>query len=103
VRLADIVADLDAYFHVRDVENDWRWYEGVEPYWRDFVEPDWVERRNGLMGRAADEVERAATCVFPSARIVDELEPRTLLFAEHPVDLEDEPGFLPLPGRHSRR
>jgi putative NIF3 family GTP cyclohydrolase 1 type 2 len=97
VKLAEIVGDLDSYFRVRDVEHDWRWYEGVEPYWHDFVEPDWVERRNGLMVRAADEVDRAATCVFPSVRIVDELEPRTLLFAEHPVDLEDEPGFLPLP------
>jgi putative NIF3 family GTP cyclohydrolase 1 type 2 len=96
VKLVEIVADLDAYFRVSDVENDWGWYEGVEPYWRDFVEPDWVERRNGLMVRAADDVDRAATCVFPSAGIVDELEPRTLLFAEHPVDLEDEPGFLPL-------
>jgi hypothetical protein len=58
----------------------------VEPYWRDFVEPDWVERRNGLMVRGAEEVERAVTCVFPSVRIVAALEPRTLLSSEHPVD-----------------
>jgi putative NIF3 family GTP cyclohydrolase 1 type 2 len=97
VKLSDVVAELDEYFRVPDVQNDARWYEDVEPYWRDFVEPDWVERRNGLMVRGADEVERAATCVFPSIRIVAGLEPRTLLFSEHPIDLEDEPGFLPLP------
>jgi putative NIF3 family GTP cyclohydrolase 1 type 2 len=97
VRLSDLVADLDAYFRVSDVENDFGWYDGVEPYWREFVEPEWLERRNGLMVRGAEEVEQAATCVFPSVRIVDEVKPRTLLFAEHPVDLEDEPGFLPLP------
>jgi putative NIF3 family GTP cyclohydrolase 1 type 2 len=97
VRLSDLVADLDAYFRVPEVENDARWYGDADPYWRDFVEAGWVERRNGLMVRGADEVGQAATCVFPSVRIVDELEPRTLLFAEHPVDLEDEPGFLPLP------
>jgi putative NIF3 family GTP cyclohydrolase 1 type 2 len=97
VKLSDVVADLDKYFRVPDVENDAPWYEDVEPYWRDFVEADWVERRNGLMVRGADEVERVATCVFPSVRIVAGLEPRTLLFAEHPIDLEDEPGFLPLP------
>jgi putative NIF3 family GTP cyclohydrolase 1 type 2 len=97
VRLADLVSDLDAYFRVPDAENDAAWYGDTEPYWRAYVEPEWVERRNGLMVRSDDEVERAATCVFPSARIVSGLEARTLLFAEHPVDLEDEPGFLPLP------
>jgi putative NIF3 family GTP cyclohydrolase 1 type 2 len=97
VRLADLVSALDAYFRVSDVENDAAWYGDREPYWRAYVEPEWVERRNGLMVRGDNEVERAATCVFPSARIVAGLEPRTLLFSEHPVDLEDEPGFLPLP------
>jgi putative NIF3 family GTP cyclohydrolase 1 type 2 len=97
VKLARLVADLDAYFRVPDVENDARWYGDDEPYWRDFVESDWIERRNGLMVRGGDEVDQVATCVFPSVRIVDGLKPRTLLFAEHPVDLEDEPGFLPLP------
>jgi putative NIF3 family GTP cyclohydrolase 1 type 2 len=48
------------------------------------------------MVRGRGEVERASTCVFPSERIVAGLEPGTLLFSEHPVDLEDEPGFLPL-------
>ena len=97
MRLADLVSALDTYFRVPEVENDARWYEDVEPYWRAHVEPEWVERRNGLMVRGDAEVGRAATCVFPSVRIVARLEPRTLLFAEHPVDLEDEPGFLPLP------
>ena len=97
MRLGDVVSRLDAYFRVADVENDARWYEDVEPYWRDYVEPGWLEPRNGLMVRGDDDVERAATCVFPSVRIVAGLEPRTLLFSEHPVDFEDEPGFLPLP------
>jgi putative NIF3 family GTP cyclohydrolase 1 type 2 len=97
VRLADLAAELDAYFRVPDVENDARWYGDEEPYWRDFVEADWIERRNGLMVRGADEVEQVATYVFPSVHIVDGLKPRTLLFAEHPIDFEDEPGFLPLP------
>jgi putative NIF3 family GTP cyclohydrolase 1 type 2 len=98
VRLADLLVELDAYFRVPDVENDARWYSDEEPYWRDYVEADWIARRNGLMVRGGDEVEQVATCVFPSVRIVGGLKPRTLLFAEHPVDLEDEPGFLPLPG-----
>lgn len=97
MKLAKLVADLDAYFRVPDVEGDARWYGDEEPYWREFVEAGWIERRNGLMVRGADDVEQVATCVFPSVRIVDGLKPRSLLFAEHPVDLEDEPGFLPLP------
>jgi putative NIF3 family GTP cyclohydrolase 1 type 2 len=97
VRLTHLVSALDSYFRVPDVESDARWYPDAEPYWRAYAEPEWVERRNGLMVRGDAEVERAATCVFPSVGIVAGLEPRTLLFAEHPVDLEDEPGFLPLP------
>jgi len=97
--LADLVSALDTYFRVPDVENDARWCPDEDPYWRAYVEPEWVERQNGLMVRGDAEVERAATCVFPSVRIVAGLEPRTLLFAEHPVDLEDEPGFS---GRSSR-
>jgi putative NIF3 family GTP cyclohydrolase 1 type 2 len=97
VRLDSLVADLDAYFRVADVEGDARWYGDADPYWRDYVEHDWLERRNGLMVRGGGDIDQAATCVFPSVRIVDGLEPRTLLFSEHPVDLEDEPGFLPLP------
>jgi putative NIF3 family GTP cyclohydrolase 1 type 2 len=97
VRLDDLVAELDAYFRVPEVVNDARWYSDAEPYWREFVERAWIERRNGLMVRGSDEVAQVATCVFPSVRIIGELEPHTFLFSEHPVDLEDEPGFLPLP------
>jgi putative NIF3 family GTP cyclohydrolase 1 type 2 len=66
------------------------------PYWREFVEPDWLDRWNGLMVRGGDEIERVATCVFPTDRIVAGLEPSTLLFSEHPLDYADEPGFQPL-------
>ncbi len=94
--LDDLVAQLDAYFRVSDVRGDSLWYESVEPYWREFVEPLWLERRNGLMVRGRGDVERVVTCVFPSERIVGSLKPGTLLFSEHPLDLADVPGFLPL-------
>jgi putative NIF3 family GTP cyclohydrolase 1 type 2 len=100
VKLAELVAELDAYFRVPEVRgDDWsRVFEQVypEPYWRDYVVPAWEERWNGLSIRGAEEVLNAATCVFPSDRIVEGLEPGTFLFAEHPVDFADEPGFLPL-------
>lgn len=92
--------ELDAYFRVPEVEGD-DWadiFDTVypEPYWREYAEPGWEGRWNGLLVRGADEVERAVTCVFPSDRIVAGLEQGTLLFSEHPVDYADEPGFLPL-------
>jgi putative NIF3 family GTP cyclohydrolase 1 type 2 len=100
VKLADLVAELDAYFRVPDVRGD-DWSEAFEhvypdPYWREYVVSGWEGRWNGLSVRGADQVERAATCVFPSDRIVAGLEPGTFLFSEHPVDFADEPGFLPL-------
>ena len=100
MRLDDLVRELDSYFRVPEVEND-DWSPGFEhcypdPYWREFAEPGYEGRWNGLLVRGADEIERAATCVFPSDWVVDGLEPRTLLFSEHPLDFADEPGFLPL-------
>lgn len=99
-QLDGIVAALDAYFRVPEVLNDdWSEIFAVvypDAYWREHAEPGYEGRWNGLMVRGAAEVERAVTCVFPSDRIVAELEPRTLLFSEHPLDFADRPGFLPL-------
>ena len=100
MKLGELVRELDAYFRVPDVRND-DWSPGFahcypEPYWREYAEPGYEGRWNGLMVRGGREVDRAVTCVFPSDRIVGQLEPRTLLFSEHPLDFADEPGFLPL-------
>ena len=100
MKLDEVVRELDGYFRVAEVEND-DWspaFEAVygEPYWRQYVEPGYEGKWNGLMVRGEGEVERVATCVFPSDRIVAGLEPGTLLFSEHPLDFADEPGFLPL-------
>lgn len=101
MRLDDAVSTLDAYFRVPEVENDdWsETYEQLypEPYWREFAEPGYGGRWNGLLVRGGDEVECAVTCVFPSDSIVASLPPRTLLFSEHPIAFEDDvEGFAPL-------
>jgi putative NIF3 family GTP cyclohydrolase 1 type 2 len=100
MKLDDVVRLLDEYFRVPEVEDDdWASLFAScypEPYWREFAEPHYERRWNGLMVRGGGEVERAVTCVFPSDRIVAGLAPGTLLFSEHPLDFADEPGFLPL-------
>jgi len=100
VRLDDVRQALDDEFRVDLVSQD-DWSEIFahvypDPYWRDYAEPGYEARWNGLMVRGGEEVERAVTCVFPGDGVIDELEPRTLLFSEHPVDFADRPGFLPL-------
>jgi putative NIF3 family GTP cyclohydrolase 1 type 2 len=101
VKIDEVVAELDAYFRVPDVEND-DWsaiYAHVypDPYWREFVEPGYEGRWNGLTVRGSAEVELARTCVFPSDSIVAALEPGSLLFSEHPISFEDDVvGFGPL-------
>jgi len=100
VQLDELVRELDAEFRVELVAND-DW-SGIfaevyaDPYWRGFVEPGYEGRWNGLMVRGGAEVEQVVTCVFPGDEVVAGLEPRTLLFSEHPVDFADRPGFLPL-------
>jgi putative NIF3 family GTP cyclohydrolase 1 type 2 len=100
VKLSELVAELDAYFRVPDVRDD-DWSKAFadaypEPYWREYAVPDWEGCWNGLSVRGAGEVDRVATCVFPSDRIIASLEPATFLFTEHPLDFADVPGFLPL-------
>jgi putative NIF3 family GTP cyclohydrolase 1 type 2 len=96
----ELVDRLDAYFGTLDVRgDDWAdLFELVypEPFWRDYAEPGYEGRWNGLLVRGADEVARAATCVFPSDRVIAGLAAGTFLFSEHPIDYADEPGFLPL-------
>ena len=96
----ELVARLDDYFRIADVRGD-DWSPGFEdcypePYWREYVEPEYVSRWNGLMVRGAAEVERVATCVFPSDAIVGGLESGTFLFSEHPLDFAEVTGFHPL-------
>src|SRR5437762_6715125 len=66
------------------------------PYWREYAEPEYENRWNGLMVRGAPEVECVATCVFPSDAIVGELESGAFLFSEHPLDFAEVTGFHPL-------
>ncbi len=74
VRRDRLVGRLDGYFGTLDVRgDDWASeFELVypEPYWREYAEPGYEGRWNGLLVRGGDEVERVATCVFPSDRIV---------------------------------
>ena len=100
VNLDPLVRELDAYFRVAEVREDTDWGEVLdsvyrESYWREYVEPAWVGSWKGLMVRGAGDVGRVATCVFPSDELIAALEPRTLLFTEHPLDFADAPGFLP--------
>jgi putative NIF3 family GTP cyclohydrolase 1 type 2 len=100
VRSEHLVELLDAYFGTLDVRGD-DWSDLFElvypdPYWREFAEPAYEGRWNGLLVRGGDEVTRVATCVFPSDRVVGLLAPGTFLFSEHPIDYGDEPGFLAL-------
>lgn len=95
-----IVALLDDEFATARVRGD-EWGDIFaqvypDPYWREFAEPGYEGRWNGLMVAGAEEVAAAVTCVFPSDRIVEGLAAGTLLFSEHPVDYGDESGFLPL-------
>ena len=75
-----LVAMLDDYFRTRDWSSEFALVY-PEPYWRDYVEPDYEGHWNGLQVRGADDVRQAVTCVFPSDRIVSLLQPATLLFS----------------------
>ncbi len=100
MRRDELVAQLDDYFGTQSVRAD-EWGDLFElvypdPYWRAYAERGYEGRWNGLLVRGGDEVERVATCVFPSDRVIGLLAAGTFLFSEHPIDYADEPGFLPL-------
>jgi putative NIF3 family GTP cyclohydrolase 1 type 2 len=101
VKRSELVERLDTYFRVRDVRGD-DWSGNFEllypePYWREFAEPGYEGRWNGLLVGGAEDVELVGTCVFPSDEIVSSLAPGTFLFSEHPIAFEDDvEGFAPL-------
>jgi putative NIF3 family GTP cyclohydrolase 1 type 2 len=94
LRVSAIASELDRYFHAQDVRED-SW-EGIlspaygETSWRELFEREYFCSWNGLMLRGETSISQVVTCVFPSAAVIDSLEPETLLFTEHPVDLVDD-------------
>lgn len=84
-----LVAELDAWFRVADVQDD-EWLTLLDvvydvPYWKDYVDPTWVKSFNGLMVRGAEEVTHVATCVFPSDAILGRVPAGSFVFTEHPI------------------
>jgi hypothetical protein len=93
--LATLVDELDLEYRVAAVRGD-DWADIFaevypDPYWREYAEPGYEGRWNGLMVRGANEVAGAATCVFPSDAVIAAVDQGTFLFSEHPVDFADEP------------
>jgi putative NIF3 family GTP cyclohydrolase 1 type 2 len=97
--LAEIVQELDKFFGVSEALPDPAFsrflpsaYEEVDRSWRDWMEPRFCSRFNGLMLRGAEEVTGVFLAAFPSglvlARFITEAEPGALLFVHHPIDLE---------------
>jgi putative NIF3 family GTP cyclohydrolase 1 type 2 len=98
VRLDLLTGELDRLFSVeRLTHDDWSTpfahAYGDDSGWRAVLEPRFRERWGGLAVRGDDEVEQAVTCVFPTDELIESLEPRTLLFSEHPLAYSDRGGF----------
>ncbi len=75
MKLVDLVAELEREFSIELVRDD-DWSAAFAqvyptPYWREFVEPDYEGRWDGLMVRGAAEVPAAATCVFPGDDVIE--------------------------------
>ena len=69
VKSERLVELLDDYFGTREVRGD-DWSDLFElvypdPYWREFAEPGYEGRWNGLLVRGGEDVTSVATCVFP--------------------------------------
>lgn len=118
--LTGIVDALDVFFGVTDAPPDPAFsrflpatYEGVGRAWREWMEPQFSVRFNGLMLRGAPQVRGVFLAAFPSGVVLDrflaEAEPGALLFVHHPIDLEsgDPRGawgrfFQPISSAHVR-
>jgi putative NIF3 family GTP cyclohydrolase 1 type 2 len=97
--LSALVEQLDRFFGVPEAPPDPAFsrflpstYEAVARPWRDWMEPLFCTRFNGLMLRGAEEVRGVFLAAFPSRVVLDrflnEADPGALLFLHHPIDLE---------------
>jgi putative NIF3 family GTP cyclohydrolase 1 type 2 len=98
-KLTEIVELLDQFFGIGESPADPAFsrflpsaYESVRRSWRDWMEPAFRSRFNGLMLRGAEDVSGVFLAAFPSGvvleRLLAEAEPGALLFVHHPIDLE---------------
>lgn len=117
----EVVLFFDTFFQVRDLPSDPAFsrfvpmvYDPIGFSWRDFFEPAFAERFNGLMIRGAVRVGKVWCIAFPAeevlARILAQALPGDLIFSHHPINMEcGDPrggkgrGFLPLDPRMLRR
>jgi hypothetical protein len=107
--LDELRRELDELFSIHKWERDpamSRWlpkvYQALDYDYTKILEPDFCDRFNGLMLRAAETVEQIYCAAFPCPEVVGKvIETRkgnVLLFLHHPVDMEVAvTGFLPIP------
>ncbi len=121
VCLIDVVGFLDAYFRVPDLPSDPAFsrfipmvYDPIGFAWRNFFEPTFTERFNGLMIRGTAQVGKVWCVSFPAdevlARILAQARSGDVVFSHHPINMEcGDPrgdrgrGFVPLDPATLRR
>jgi putative NIF3 family GTP cyclohydrolase 1 type 2 len=115
VNLSAVVKAIDRLFKVKKLKKDPSMsrfipvvYDDIGFDWRNFFEPDFVHRGNGLMIRGARKIENVFLGVFPSreflSRVFEKAKAGDMVFLHHPINMEcGDPrgkkgrGFLPVP------
>lgn len=112
--LQEIVTELDRFFGIQQLDKDPAMnrfipmvYDPIGFDWKNFFEPGFVNRFNGLMIKGEDQVSKIWCISFPNEEVLTQILFRAnqgdIIFAHHPINMEcGDPkgktgkGFLPV-------
>lgn len=99
MRTSDLASRLDEAFGIAASAEDLLQFAVVDDN-RHLLNPEFLDRRTGLVLKSSQTVERVFTAVFISAGVTGKIlqHPNSLVFTHHHFDYsEDERGLQPIP------
>jgi len=82
---------------IKNIAADWKEIiEVVWPDYRKYCTKSFQRYFSGCMIKNCESIERVYLSVFPSKYTLSKLEDNSLLFVHHPLDWDEEKGFIPL-------
>ncbi|RLI90380.1 MAG: hypothetical protein DRO65_02830 [Candidatus Altiarchaeales archaeon] len=90
---------LDSFFggfSIKNLASDWKGIiEEVWPKYRKYCTKSFQRYFSGCMIKNCESIERVYLSVFPSRYTLSKLKDNSLLFVHHPLDWDEEKGFIP--------
>ena len=95
-QILDVLDSIFGGFSIKNIASDWKGIiEEVWPKYRKYCTKSFQRYFSGCMIKNCESIERVYLSVFPSRYALSKLKDNSLLFVHHPLDWDEEKGFIP--------